>query len=361
MPIHRALRRFRGFTLIELLVVIAIIAVLIGLLLPAVQKVREAARRVECVNNLKQIALATINCADTHSGKMPPGAGWYEDSPTKPPENPISPPAAQPPQGYAPPNGSVGTAFGGLFMMILPFIEQDNLFQSSKTLVTNPPQPAPPPYTYSATFYQEWSSIQYQPVKTYVCPSDPTAGDGTFNPNTGLAQGWGVTSYCFNAQVFTQTFSPPSTGSNFARYPGTFSDGTSSTIMFGEKVASIGGDAWQNDYGAANVWWEWAPRFAWAIQGPASKFLVQPTDNFCQTGPRADDMDAFPQTSLYVGVPTGGSTSVCSLLAAGHHAGGMNAAFADGHVQFLNGTIGGDVWWSLVTPNGGEIIDGSAY
>src|SRR5262245_24869876 len=104
MPIFSRSRRWPGFTLIELLVVIAIIAILIGLLLPAVQKVREAAQKSQCQNNLKQMTLATINCADTNQGKLPPGLGLYTSR-----------------------RPTANNSNGGLFFHLLPYIEQGNL------------------------------------------------------------------------------------------------------------------------------------------------------------------------------------------------------------------------------------------
>ncbi len=161
MPLFRIGRRWQGFTLIELLVVIAIIAILIGLLLPAVQKVREAAARISCANNLKQMSLATINCADQHQGKLPPSVGLY-------PSN------GQP---------AAGNGDGGIFLHILPYIEQNNLFQASSVT------PEPNDRNGGMQTYSQWTApIQNSRVKSYVCPSDATNRDSlgprsSYGPN----------------------------------------------------------------------------------------------------------------------------------------------------------------------------------
>src|SRR5262245_60694291 len=107
-------RRGAGFTLIEVLVVIAIISILIGLLLPAVQNVRNAAARTECSNKLKQIGLASHNAHDT-AGAMPPAQGWF---PT--------------------PRPTGGNAWGNVFMHLLPYLEQDAFYRTSLTTGPNP-------------------------------------------------------------------------------------------------------------------------------------------------------------------------------------------------------------------------------
>src|SRR6516225_7835083 len=136
--------RRHAFTLIELLVVIAIIAILIGLLLPAVQKVREAAARMSCQNNLKQITLATINCADTNQGLLPPGTGRYPNT------------------QYA-----VGNGNGSLFFHILPYIEKNNEYKN--TYGPDPHGGNNKLVGYSAY----WNKVKMN-MKIYNCPSDPT-------------------------------------------------------------------------------------------------------------------------------------------------------------------------------------------
>ncbi|HEV3256645.1 MAG TPA: DUF1559 domain-containing protein, partial [Gemmataceae bacterium] len=204
-------RRRCGFTLIELLVVIAIIGILIALLLPAVQKVRDAANRIACQNNLKQLGLATHNFHDNFR-RCPPAAGWFPGTPN---------------------SGARGVAF----FHLLPYLEQDNLYQSA----------------WNGAFYDSHlHTIEAKPIKTFVCPSDPSVGsDGVVTDNQDYT--WGPGCYAGNNLVFSNV---DATG-NFinaagaARFPASFPNGASNTLLYAEKYARCtngrypeGGSAW---------------------------------------------------------------------------------------------------------------------
>ena len=179
---NRVRQSSSGFTLIELLVVIAIIAILIGLLLPAVQKVREAAARMTCSNNIKQISLATHGFHDANS---------------------FVPPAWSPDSGggtFSSNRATMGTIRGTIHFYILPYIEQDNVFRLAGNEASN-----------------QASTI----IKTFICPSDNSL------PTNLQRSNYASTTYAANLQVFDP------------RGPGTLvtamTDGTSNTVIFAER------------------------------------------------------------------------------------------------------------------------------
>jgi prepilin-type N-terminal cleavage/methylation domain-containing protein/prepilin-type processing-associated H-X9-DG protein len=323
MPFFRRFRPIRAFTLVELLVVIAIIGILIGLLLPAVQKIREAAARIQCQNNLKQIVLAIQNCTDTHEGIMPPGLGLY-------------------------PNrvGVDRNGQGGLFQHILPYIEQDNLYNSTYDHYNPITQPNPDwrnstPNWQPVPSYTQWNgTLQQAHVKSYFCPADPTQ-DGGFS--------WGgksMTSYAYNGMIFGIAYQW-NWGMGTQRFPSFISDGVSNTVFITEKeVLSLGTTSWTPDDGV-NYWPDWGPVISsveggFPTVGPAAMFTVRPL------------IQCFGDMSSNVA----GLKGACARGDAANspHTGGINAAMGDGSVKFVNGAISATTWWAALTPNYGDLI-----
>jgi prepilin-type N-terminal cleavage/methylation domain-containing protein/prepilin-type processing-associated H-X9-DG protein len=304
----------RGFTLIELLVVIAIIAILIGLLLPAVQKVRDAAARTQCQNNLKQIGLALVNCADTHQGLLPPSLGSY--------------PVLN--LGSCPPSGG----FGGILYHILPFIEQQNVYNVS-TCSNGTYFPKTAGYDALAAGYVAGSGVSAIVVKTYLCPADPTSDSGL-----STLDGWAVTSYDFNGQIFKSDW----VGATY--FPSSIPDGTSNTIFFTEDYAMA-----NHPSGYINIWfWDYndfqesgPADCPVSTSGPAYGPLIQPSVGYCMTG-------QGPTTDF------GNVVSPCTCRAVSPHTGGINVVLADGSVRFVAQGISGKTWFAACTPQGGEVL-----
>ena len=314
----------RGFTLIELLVVIAIIAILIGLLLPAVQKVREAANRIKCSNNLKQMGMAAHNYHGT-VGHLPPGIGY----------TPIAT------------NG----VFGTYQFHLLPHLEQDNLFRAALG-----PVPWPSPAAPTMAHYPGNNNVYSKSVKVFICPSDLSVGPGV---ETIQGYSFGLACYAPNALVNSKndlSTVPYKTDPQGKNGIGFITDGTSNTILHAEKYARCSNSDMAPPFRDGGTAWAYTttPLFLW--QPPP---MVLPGKAF-QPGFAIPALvnrgapDAIGPRSKFQLQPTPGNCDPTRTATA--HPGGIVVGMADTSVRTVSPSVNPDTWWAAVTPSGGEVL-----
>ncbi|MDA0835947.1 MAG: DUF1559 domain-containing protein [Planctomycetota bacterium] len=306
--------RRRGFTLIELLVVIAIIAVLIALLLPAVQQAREAARRTQCRNNIKQLGLALHNYLDTHK-VFPPGVIW--NSPTSLFTGPRTP----------------------MLVFLLPYIDQSNTYNLVNFSVAG------------ILWYGNNTAATGASVPMLLCPSDGLggthkAGSGTqqlFMTNYSAVFSGNQLSDMNTTNISLKAVFRPNASTPIRD----INDGTSNTMLMAESLtgtpADLRGSAWSDQPAGA---------FFFTELGPNSPLpdRCYPCCNWCDqqtTGGRP--LDNLPSTN-------GDGSTTDSAAARSRHEGGVHIVLADGAVRFASESMSINIWRGLSTVRGSEIL-----
>ncbi|QEH38806.1 putative major pilin subunit [Aquisphaera giovannonii] len=368
------MRTHRGFTLIELLVVIAIIAVLIALLLPAVQSAREAARRAQCVNNMKQLGLAVHNYISA-AGSFPPGTVSTMADPT---------------QGI--PAGLSSWTSWSPQAMLLPYLEQGTLYNAAN-------------FNWHCCWYGPGdainSTVYTTKINAFLCPSDALAGEGSVVSYTA-----NINSYY--GSIGTTTTQYPADGNTsgvFKLYnPTTYrasatnlaelTDGTSNTIAFGEGL--VGDNGRKNNYRGNGMSGASPPagyEMLDAKQNPAViTQALQACNAYWATPTLQGDATGLKQylgqvwglgergfTLFHTIVPPNSkdypwhscrfdsSCLDCAMEgssfvnASSNHPGGSNFAFADGSVRLIKDSVSMQVYESLGTRAGGEVISADSY
>lgn len=314
-------RNRSAFTLIELLVVIAIIAILIGLLIPAVQKVREAAARLQCQNNLKQIALSAHNYHDT-AGRLPPGFTVQ-----------------------AQPGANGGRAVNGFLTLLLPYLEQANAVRTYNDKLGFDHVGNQPSVTVS--------------MAVFLCPSTPGSNRACALVNyydrarTSLNAGLkGAATDYAGAWAYRPNYSVPNRNGVFLRGGNgrkllNITDGTSNTILL----------------------FEMAGRPDFYVKGRHEAFNVP---GWPYIDPQGNQVQYSGPWSAYVGeflLTTGADGSVASETAGqcwincnnkstpyGFHTGGINVALADGSVRFIHDSLSEPTWSNLIQIDDGNVV-----